>query len=149
EHFRSNKKIAQLARQVFDLFHGAIGNDQALALLLGTLQGNRPPCAPGAEHHHPQIAKVDDKFFANRATEALAVRVEAPELSIIDLDRVYRSDATRGFIQRVSEFSCSDLVGQGKINAHESQFANQFHCLTQFVSRYLKSHVSHIDLGVL
>src|SRR6266513_4427214 len=79
----TRKIFSQFLRQLLRRSEIAVGNDKALAIFPSTLQGDRPCCATTAKDHHPQIAKIDREFVANRAGESLAVGVVAAEFRVI------------------------------------------------------------------
>src|SRR6266446_6609504 len=85
EHARPDKIRTKLVHQPFRLFWITIHNYQPLASLRRAVKGDGPPCTARAEDEHPQVAQVDGKIIANRASESFPVGIKPNECSACDV----------------------------------------------------------------
>ena len=116
----------QLVHQLFAFGKGTVGDDKALAFFLGALQRDRTCRATRAQHKHAQIAQIDRKFLSDSAGESFPVSVETAQFSIVDLDRVDRTDALSVFIEIIHQFDRADFVRKGQIHTDKIEFPNEF-----------------------
>ena len=112
----TGKIFSQALRQPLRCRESAVGNDEALAIFAGTLQGNRPCCAATAQDHHPQIAQIDGKFLPNGAGKSFPIGIVATKFCALDLYRIDRTGAPGVVINFVHQFGSSDLV-RGRLSS--------------------------------
>src|SRR5437016_11187478 len=147
KHARCGKVGPQPLRKRLCFFVSTIDKDKAFTILERALPGNcMARSATRSKDHHPQIAKIDREFGADRSQESFPVGVRSDEFSISKSDCVYSACASRGFICLVDLRERRNFVRHSQVYSDEIELAKKAECGSYFIGPNMEARILHVDL---